>query len=92
VCYETQRLQWRGMSIGNIPGDWKINGQRPKSGVLVCDIDAGSPMKSYGIVPGTLIDSVGGRPVDSVADMLQVVSDLPPQHCEVVFTPTILKH
>jgi serine protease Do len=89
VWFETQHVDWRGMRIENIPPDWKINGEQPRTGVLVCDIDADSPMKPYGIASGTLIDSVGGRPVSSVCDLFDAVSSLPSDRCTVVFTPTV---
>jgi serine protease Do len=82
VTHDNQRLRWRGMLLGPVPANWSES-DKSKSGVLVLGIDETSPMKKEGLVVGSIISTLAGRPVSCVADLLKIINDVPPEQCQV---------
>jgi serine protease Do len=85
VSRQNQRLHWRGLLLGPIPGNWDPDGGRKKTptGLLVLAIDPKSPMTKQGIKQGSIITSVAGKPVSTVIDLQKVINDTPAEKWSV---------
>jgi serine protease Do len=96
VCEQTQRLRWRGLVLGPIPPNWLGAGaiaaaskDKRVAGLLVIAVNDDSPLKSQGIAPGSVITSIGGKPVNTIVEMQNLLNDLPPSQCTVQLAPTV---
>jgi serine protease Do len=94
VYQQTQRLHWRGLVVGPIPDNWLGAGaiaaaskDKHLAGLLVIAIDDDSPFKSQGVLPGSVIASVAGKPVSTVIEMQNIINDLPPAQCTIQLAP-----
>ena len=85
VTSENQRLYWRGMVLGPVPMNWPpaIKTDKHLTGILVVGIDDDSPLKKRGVSAGTIITAIAGQPVNSLLDFQKVLSDVPPEKCDV---------
>jgi serine protease Do len=84
VSSENQRFYWHGMALGPIPTDWPAaRGLKHLAGILVVAIETDSPLRKQGIIAGSVINSVAGRPVTSLIDLQEILNDVPPEKCEV---------
>jgi serine protease Do len=79
VTRENQRLRWRGLLLGPLPSAGR--------GILVLDVDEDSPLTKQGVQKGSVIETVGGRNVDSLIDLLQIIDDVPEDRCDVSLAP-----
>jgi serine protease Do len=77
---QNQRLHWQGVVMGPAPSNWSAGAQ---AGLIVVGIDEDSPLRKLGIGQGSVITSVAGRPVASIADLQKIVNDLPVDQCVV---------
>src|SRR5262249_50690330 len=66
VSRQSQRLYWRGLVLGPIPGNWELDGKKPSSGLMVVAMDPKSPLSKQGIKQGSVITSVAGRAISSL--------------------------
>jgi serine protease Do len=79
VTRETQRFRWRGMVLGPIPKFWNFGaGPAPKEGLMVLAIDARSPAAKDGIIQGSVIKSIAGKPVSDIVQLQTVLNVTPP--------------
>ena len=90
VSSQNQRLHWRGTVLGPIPSNWGGAGaiqaagkDKHVAGLLVVSIANDSPLKKQGIAAGSVITSIGNRPVTSLLEMQRILNDLPPEQCTV---------
>jgi|GEM_PF-613458 len=83
ITHDTERLRWRGMLIGPIPASASDSPAKSKSGLLVLGIDDASPLKKDGVAQGSIISTVAGRPITSLAQLLDVINDVPSEKCTV---------
>jgi serine protease Do len=82
VTRDNQRLRWRGLLLGPLsPGE---------RGILVLDVDGDSPLARQDVRKGSVIVSVGGHGVDSLIDLLQVIDEVPDNHCHVSLAPAAM--
>ena len=86
VSVSTQRYRWNGMLLGPIPANWEFpGGRRPEFGLMVLAID---PVSRNTLPPGTVVQSLGGRTLRSVADLQNALSATTPEMSSLVlFTP-----
>jgi S1-C subfamily serine protease len=75
VTRQTQRFHWRGVWIGPVDTG---------RGLVVTAMDDNCPLKDMGIHAGSIITTVGGRPVNSLLDLLKVVNEVPANQCSIV--------
>jgi S1-C subfamily serine protease len=82
VTRETQRLRWRGMVLAPIPAHW-AGGKRDKraEGLIVVGLEATSPFAKK-VALGTVITSVAGKAVASLADLQRII-DGAPEVCDI---------
>ena len=67
VTASNQRYRWRGMLLGPIPEHWPFEpGTRPEFGLMVL---ASDPTAAGALPPGTIVQSLGGRPLRTVSDL-----------------------
>ncbi|HEX4054050.1 MAG TPA: trypsin-like peptidase domain-containing protein [Tepidisphaeraceae bacterium] len=85
VSNQNQRLYWRGMVLGPVPTNWPgtAGNDKPLSGILVVGIEDDSPLKKRGVCAGTIITAIAGQPVKTLLDFQKVLSDFPPEKCDV---------
>jgi len=84
VKSDNQRFRWRGMLLGPLPARWDFTpSKRPTCGVMVIGIDAHSPFVPQGVRAGTVITSVAGQPVHSLAELQKLINDTPAQQCKL---------
>jgi serine protease Do len=84
VKNDNQRFRWRGLLLGPIPTRWDFApAKRPTFGVMVIGMDAKSPFSTEGFKPGTVITSVAGQAVHTLAELQKVINDTPAQLCKV---------
>lgn len=76
VWQQTQRYRWRGMVLGPIPEGWTFAAGRPPYGLMVL---ASDPSVSGALPAGTVVQSVGGRALHTVADLQAVLATVPPE-------------
>jgi serine protease Do len=82
ISQENQRMRWRGATLGPIPTGWGgASGTKHVTGILVITVDDDSPLKSQGIAPGTLITSVAGHAVNTLAEMQDILNSVPADKC-----------
>jgi serine protease Do len=81
VSRDSQRLKWRGMLLGPAP--------RPARGLLVLACDEDCPCKASGVKEGSIIETVAGRSVATLIDLLAVMNELPPEKCDVGVAPAL---
>ncbi|HWE04764.1 MAG TPA: trypsin-like peptidase domain-containing protein [Tepidisphaeraceae bacterium] len=89
VTRDSQRMRWRGMLLGPIPQHW-IFGSAPKpaTGLIVIAIDEKSPFAKGGVVEGSVIATVAGKPVGDILQLQRIVNETPPEACAIVFSRT----
>ncbi len=95
VYEQTQRLRWRGLVVGPIPDNWLGAGaiaaaskDKRVAGLLVIAVNDDSPFKNQGVAPGSVITSIGGKPVSSIVEMQNILNDLPPDQCTIQLAPS----
>jgi serine protease Do len=77
VTRDNQRLHWRGLLLGPA-GD-----HRPAGGLVVIAVDSNCPLAKEGVVPGSMIATVAGKPVCDVPTLQQIINDTPADHCNI---------
>src|SRR5207302_1283954 len=84
VTRESQRLRWRGLLVGPVPAHWKIDGtSNPGKGLMVLGIDRASPMQRQGITQGSVITTVAGTAVSTIAQLQEILNSTPNEKCVV---------
>lgn len=79
VTRQSQRIHWRGMLLGPVPEHWNGGGEtQVGGGLLVLTIDSDSPMHRQGVKPGSVIQSVAGQRVSTVAQLQRIINDVDP--------------
>ncbi len=97
VTRDSQRLHWRGLLLGAVPAHWSGSGnsggaaanttaaasvqKKPAAGLLVIAVDPNCPLAKEGIVQGSIITTVAGKPVTDVTALQQIINDVPPDKC-----------
>jgi S1-C subfamily serine protease len=81
---ETQRLRWRGITLSAVPQNWGKPGDVEMQGVYVVGLENPEIAKKLGIKQGSIIKSIAGKAVKSIAD-LQKIIDSTPMEDEVNF-------
>jgi S1-C subfamily serine protease len=97
VTRDSQRLHWHGLLLGPVPAHWSGNAthavtaanttaaaslqKKPIVGLLVIAVDPNCPLAKEGIVQGSVITTVAGKPVSDVTTLQQIINDLPPDKC-----------
>ena len=90
VTRESQRLRWRGMTLGPIPTheESATAAAHPQAGLMVVAIEPQSPFVKQGISQGAIIGSVAGKPVESIIQLQQILNDTAPADCNVSLAKT----
>jgi S1-C subfamily serine protease len=85
VYNENQRMYWRGMVLGPVPGNWPmaVNDEKHRAGILVVGIRDDSPLKKQGVSAGMVITAIAGRPVATMLEVQRILNDFPPERCTV---------
>lgn len=77
VTAANQRYRWKGMLLGPIPDHWQFEpGTRPEFGLMVLATDPGA---AGALPPGTIVQSLGGRPLRTVADLQNALATTTPE-------------
>jgi len=79
VSARNQRLRWRGLLLGPIPGNWEPGGKKiaAGAGLLVLAMDPRSPLSKQGIKQGSVITSIAGKAVSTISEFQKVINDTP---------------
>jgi serine protease Do len=85
VTRESQRLRWRGLLLSPIPEHW--SGATRSNGVFVVAVDGKSEKLPSGITAGSIITAIGGKPVQSLLDLQQLINDLPAEQATIELAP-----
>jgi S1-C subfamily serine protease len=86
VTKDKQRLRWRGLLLGPVPGNWSFpKKQTPTAGVIVLGIGADSPFAKDGVAQGSVITAIAGKPVAGITDLQSLINDLPTEPCSLQF-------
>jgi S1-C subfamily serine protease len=84
VTRDKQRLRWRGLLLGPIPANWSFADKKaPASGVMVLGVGADSPFAKDGVLQGSVITAIAGKPVAGITDLQSLLNDLPSEQCSV---------
>jgi S1-C subfamily serine protease len=75
---ESQRLRWHGMMLGPVPSNWAGNGVSAPAGVYVLGVENAESCAKLGIKQGSIITTVAGKVVKSLADLQKVIDATPP--------------
>jgi serine protease Do len=97
VTRDSQRLHWHGLLLGPAPAHWSgpANSataaanttavasvqKKPAAGLMVIAVDPNCPLAKEGIVQGSVITTVAGKPVSDVTTLQQIINDVPPEKC-----------
>lgn len=85
ISSANQRYRWNGLLVGPIPSNWKFPGTaRPDSGLMVLAVDSSC---SSQLVPGTVIQALGNKPLRTVADLQNALATLPPAAASLTLWP-----
>jgi S1-C subfamily serine protease len=81
-----QRFRWNGMLIGPIPDHWEFApDRRPDYGLMVLSVD---PKSRTLLPPGTIVQSLGGKRLRTVADLQAALAGSTPDATSlVVYSP-----
>jgi S1-C subfamily serine protease len=85
VNRETQRMRWRGITVSSLPQNWQKDakaGANP-TGLFVVGIDNIEVGKKLGLKQGSIITSVAGKVVRSIADLQQVINSTEPEKLSI---------
>lgn len=78
VNKSNQRLRWHGMTLAPVPANWTPKaGEEAVSGVYVAGLDDASIGTKLGLKQGSIIRSVAGKIVHSLADLQKIVDSTP---------------
>ncbi len=84
----SQRLRWRGMTLGPIPANWAgKTGDIATTGVYVVGIDDPKICTKLGIKQGSIIRSVAGNVIKSIADLQKIIDSTPPDQLKFETAP-----
>jgi serine protease Do len=84
VTRDKQRLRWRGLLLGPIPANWVVSIDKPaKAGVVVLGIGADSPFVRDGVIQGSIITGIAGKPVVGITELQSLINDLPTEQCSL---------
>lgn len=85
---QNQRLRWRGMLLGPIPGHWEFPApaKKPEGGLMVLGVDPQGPSAKT-IQSGAIITAVAGKPVRSIPELQEILNNTPPELCKVDLAP-----
>jgi S1-C subfamily serine protease len=91
IWRESQRLHWRGLVLAQASsGGDDAHAKMPASGVVVLTVDKDSPLLKHGVTAGSIITSVGARPVHDLQEMLEIINDVPAEQCQLqLATPPV---
>ncbi|MFA5356950.1 MAG: Do family serine endopeptidase [Candidatus Omnitrophota bacterium] len=74
---ETPESKWRGLSVEELTPEIAGRlGVQEKTGVVVMDVEPGSPSDEAGVVPGDVIVQINKEPVNNKSDYRKVTSVL----------------
>ena len=75
---ESQRLRWRGITLSAVPQNWAKPGEGdPPAGVYVVGLESPEIAKKLGIKQGSIIKSIAGKAVKSIADLQKIIDSTP---------------
>ena len=80
VTRETQRMRWRGITVSSMPLNWQGKTGEGLFVVGVDDIDTG---KKFNVKQGSIITTVAGKVVRTIADLQQVINSNPPESLKI---------
>jgi len=97
VTRDSQRLHWHGLLLGPVPAHWSGSAnsgsgapntaaaasarKKQAVGLLVIAVDPNCPLAKEGVVQGSVITTVAGKPVSDVTTLQQIINDVPPDKC-----------
>ena len=81
VDFTNQRFFWRGVELAPA-------GSAPGGGVLVRNVEPGSPLAAMGVKPNSIIRSVAGKPVNDLVSLQRVIDETPAELCQVILAPS----
>jgi serine protease Do len=82
---QTASLRWRGLLLGPIPSN-RPSADGQVAGLLVLGVDGDSPLRPR-IAAGAVVTSIAGKPVATLADLMEVASHDLPADCDVETAP-----
>jgi S1-C subfamily serine protease len=83
ITRESQRMRWRGMLLAPIPANWAGGKQDAKQqGLIVIGLEKDSPFAKR-VSQGSVITSIAGKAVSSLADLQRIVDGTLPEVCEI---------
>jgi serine protease Do len=74
---ETQRLRWRGITLSAVPQNWVKPGEAEPAGVYVVGVENAELAKKLKIKQGSIIKSIAGKTVTSIADLQKIIDSTP---------------
>ncbi|MGE5608920.1 MAG: trypsin-like peptidase domain-containing protein [Bacillota bacterium] len=84
IWRESQRLRWRGLLLAQASSNCSDgHGKTSASGVMVLGVEKDSPLSKQGVTPGSIITSIGSRPVRDLLEMLEIINDVPAEQCHL---------
>jgi serine protease Do len=84
VNHQTQRMRWRGITVSSLPQNWQSeNAANPPAGLFVIGIDNLDAARQLGLKQGSIITSVAGKMVRSIADLQQVINSTDPEKLSI---------
>ena len=82
---EPHKMDFLGLTVQNVTEDIaRRTGYKPNSGVIIVDIDRGSPTAKAGLQRGDLISEIDQKPVKNVADYHHIATEIERQGYETV--------
>jgi serine protease Do len=82
VNRQNQRVRWRGLVLTSLPPHWSGDPSARPTGLMVLSIDDDSPLART-VSMGSIITSVAGHAVASIAELQSVIDRTPPEQWQI---------
>jgi len=80
-----QRMRWRGITISSLPQNWQSKTAQP-AGLFVVGVEDTDVAKKLNLKQGSIITTVAGKVVRSIADLQQIINSSPPDTLKIETT------